>query len=268
MSTSIFVGCFDYFNSDTEEQGHFQLVVEAPDALTAAAKCRARLDALADTSDALGPVDVHLDALVRLPAGGITDGVLVHMRRFPDDSGISMYDPLPFRNAEPGEVLFSADLAVGSETQAATADAGGESQAATEPPFWSDVERFREKWKLFWCETEDHDEDWFVVARSPEEAAEFHESAEGYDEDEATAELVCALPASEQKGHSEPYWPDDRTLFACGAEFLPYAPQDGHDELRQQVGTGGRVVRLKGNVYGEGDIVSNTLQRLGLTPES
>ena len=35
---------------------------------------------------------------------------------------------------------------------------------------------------LYWCETDDHDEDWFIVAESAEEACHIHESAEGYDD--------------------------------------------------------------------------------------
>ena len=34
--------------------------------------------------------------------------------------------------------------------------------------------------KLYWVTTEDHDEDWFIVASSPEEASKYHEDMEGY----------------------------------------------------------------------------------------
>jgi hypothetical protein len=48
--------------------------------------------------------------------------------------------------------------------------------------------------KLFWVTTDDHDEDWFIVAPDAAAAARFHEDAEGYDEGDATAELVCTVP--------------------------------------------------------------------------
>ena len=47
--------------------------------------------------------------------------------------------------------------------------------------------------ELFWVTTEDHDEDWFVVASSAEEASRFHEDAEGYDPGDATAEEILSL---------------------------------------------------------------------------
>ena len=47
---------------------------------------------------------------------------------------------------------------------------------------------------LYWVTTEDHDEDWFVVASSAEEAAEFHEKEEGYGAGDAEAEKVLDIP--------------------------------------------------------------------------
>ena len=34
---------------------------------------------------------------------------------------------------------------------------------------------------LYWVTTDDHGEDWFVIAGSQEEAVRFHEQEEGYD---------------------------------------------------------------------------------------
>lgn len=99
-------------------------------------------------------------------------------------------------------------------------------------------------WQLYWCETGDHDEDWFVVARSDEEAARFHENAEGYDEDDAWAEEVCAVPAPACAGLEEAGWPSEELLLACGAEFLPNTPHDGGDDLRRSMGSRARVVEM------------------------
>jgi hypothetical protein len=49
---------------------------------------------------------------------------------------------------------------------------------------------------------------------------------------------------------------------------LPLTTQDGADDLRARVGTGSRAVRLKGDVYSEGDIVGNVLHELGLAEKS
>jgi len=43
---------------------------------------------------------------------------------------------------------------------------------------------------LYWVTTEDHAEDWFIVANNPQEAATFHEEMEGYDPGDATAEMI------------------------------------------------------------------------------
>ena len=124
--------------------------------------------------------------------------------------------------------------------------------------------------QLYWCTTEDHDEDWFVVAATAADAARFHEDSEGYDEGDATAELVCVLPPSAEAGLADPeaHWPSQQTLTACGAELLPNVPQDGDAELRRQMGSGARVVRLAGRIYVEGDIVTNVRRHRGQRDES
>jgi hypothetical protein len=70
--------------------------------------------------------------------------------------------------------------------------------------------------KLYWCSTNDHDEDWFVVARSSAEAARFFEIQEGYDRQHVRAELSIALPADLQQT-KERGWPTRELLEACGA---------------------------------------------------
>jgi hypothetical protein len=95
-------------------------------------------------------------------------------------------------------------------------------------------------WKLYWCTTPDHDEDWFIIARTSVGARRCHENAEGYDSGTAEAEYVCDVPARFVEG--APGWPSDAALKACGGEFLK---------------RGVRVVRIAGRVFGEGDIVGN-----------
>jgi hypothetical protein len=156
MSLSTFVGSFNYENCDTAEEGSFQLVVEAQDGSSAAEKCRARLDALADTSDALGPVEIRLDALVRVARDGLAEGVIVNLIRVDIETGTDLYEPLPFRRVEAGDVLEQAQI--GGLAPSGEADES-EDDRPEGPPFWSDGGRFRPKWKLYWCETDDHDED-------------------------------------------------------------------------------------------------------------
>ena len=71
--------------------------------------------------------------------------------------------------------------------------------------------------KLFWVTTEDHDEDWFVVAPNAREACTFHEDMEGYDPGNATAEEILDIP---ENVPAEPGWPSDELLLAVGAKFI------------------------------------------------
>jgi hypothetical protein len=103
--------------------------------------------------------------------------------------------------------------------------------------------------KLFWCATADHDEDWFVVARTSAQARRIHEREEGYDAGDATADLVCPLPAS--LSGAEVGWPSEAVLRACGVEVTADA-------------TGSRIVRHHGRVFVEGNVVMNAAARLGM----
>lgn len=249
----LFVGTFDYTNSEVDREGSFTMTIEANRLEDAIEGFRARLDDLAKTTEQLGPLDVYVDTIVELPRGCLTHGVLVSHREI-DEFGTVLSFPT---QGEKGSRVHILDID--------DAEAPGEVAI-----FWSGAAGYNAKWKLFWCETGDHDEDWFVIARNADDAASYHVEAEGYDEDDAWAELVCVIPAAaqplaEKEGEG---WPSNELLVACGAEFLPNVPQDGAHELRQQMGSGARVVRINGRIYGEGDIVSNTMTRIGKIPPS
>ena len=107
---------------------------------------------------------------------------------------------------------------------------------------------------LYWVTTADHDEDWFIVADSEDEAATLHEDYEGYDRGDAEADWICDLPVERQSEHAG--WPSNELIEACGGKFLS-RPADEHEPLREMVGSGGRVVEIEGDVYAEGDMVGN-----------
>ena len=100
---------------------------------------------------------------------------------------------------------------------------------------------------IYWCTTADNDEDWFVVAETAAEAAEFHEDAEGYDPGDAQAELVCPIPPEVS---AEPGWPTNELLEQLGFEHLE---EDGC-----------RVMRYGDRVFEEGNIVMNAAVRLAV----
>ena len=108
--------------------------------------------------------------------------------------------------------------------------------------------------KLFWVTTEDHDEDWFVVASNPEEVSRFHEDAEGYDPGDATAEEILSIP---ENIPADPGWPSDEFLVAVGAKFITENPP--------------RVVEINGRKFSEGllesflnEIEDNAFEKRGL----
>ena len=101
---------------------------------------------------------------------------------------------------------------------------------------------------LYWCETDDHDEDWFIVAASEEEACRVHENAEGYDPGDTEAYYICSIPASL---NAQPGWPDRALLEALGAEFIRSSTP--------------RIVRLEGETYQEG-VLQAVLERVSPDP--
>jgi len=70
---------------------------------------------------------------------------------------------------------------------------------------------------LYWVTTEDHAEDWFVVANNAEEASTFHEDAEGYSPGDAKAEMILKIPDGVTVNTG---WPSDEVLRSCGANIL------------------------------------------------
>ena len=89
--------------------------------------------------------------------------------------------------------------------------------------------------KLYWVVTDDHCEDWFIVAETNRQAATFHEQNEGYLPGDARAEEVTVIPDGV---NAETGWPSDAVLVAAGAEFVDQGPA--------------RVVRICGKTFCEG----------------
>lgn len=70
---------------------------------------------------------------------------------------------------------------------------------------------------LYWVTTEDHAEDWFIIANSAEEAAKFHETVEGYEWGDATAEMILEIPEGITVDVG---WPSEEVLQACGTNII------------------------------------------------
>lgn len=252
QSAQLFVGCFESFNQDTEELGTFQIAVLSQGPAEAVQKFRARFDEIADGLDNMGPIVMDLLGLVEVGRDGLAKGTLFHWVSMGDDGKWS-HTPLPKQGLH-----ASSARAVEDALNAIAPGAPDEKRSGRAQPFWSGIDDFRNKWKLYWCQTEAHNEDWFVVALDEYDAMELHEQAEGYIGVGASAEFVCILPPLEQRLYKSTRCPEDETLLACGAEFLPLVNRDA------LVGSDSRAVRLKGKIFVEG----NTMRRLEVREES
>ena len=106
---------------------------------------------------------------------------------------------------------------------------------------------------LYWVETEDHSEDWFIAAQGERQATAFHEEAEGYDPGDASAFLVTAIPdgvapdlIGEDEGEVEVGWPSLELLRQCGGRIL-------RDDTP-------RIVEIAGQRFCEGLLEHHVLQ--------
>lgn len=100
------------------------------------------------------------------------------------------------------------------------------------------------KLNLYWVTTEDHHEDWFMVAATAKGAAKLHEDQEGYLRGDARAEKILTIPSTLD---AEPGWPEEELLLALGAEFI------SRDETR--------VVVIGGRTFCEGLLESLVMER-------
>lgn len=75
--------------------------------------------------------------------------------------------------------------------------------------------RSKPKFKLYWIETDDHGEDWFVMARNAYAARRHFEAVEGYDRGDSRATEVLILGEEGRTG-----WPTLEELVALGFEVL------------------------------------------------
>lgn len=118
---------------------------------------------------------------------------------------------------------------------------------------------------LYWAETGDHDEDWFIIAKNSRQACSLHENYEGYEHGEAWATRISAVP-SHWLCHGVG-WPhsDTSILEDCGGKQLNYTskPDDPRSRaLRHQMGVVEAAWEFNGTVYTAGDIVGNVMNRM------
>jgi len=94
--------------------------------------------------------------------------------------------------------------------------------------------------KLYWVTTEDHDEDWFMIASSNKEASKLHEDFEGYEVGDASAQEILNIPDNMTV---EAGWPSEDDLLSIGAKFIR------EDEPR--------IVEINGQQFAEGMLAAH-----------
>lgn len=119
---------------------------------------------------------------------------------------------------------------------------------------------------IYWVDSLDHGEDWFVAANSMHEAMKFFAQDLGYDlvGNEIRATEVCAVP--ENVSIAEAQFLDEDQISACGGELLRYDDRDLLEVVDQsvldQMGAETRMVRFGNKVYIEGNVMRAALQTL------
>ena len=89
--------------------------------------------------------------------------------------------------------------------------------------------------KLYWVTTEDHHEDWFIIASSKKQASKLHEEMEGYDFGSARSQEILSIPDNISV---EAGWPSKETLLSVGGVFIK------EDEPR--------IIEINGKYFTEG----------------
>ena len=95
---------------------------------------------------------------------------------------------------------------------------------------------------LYWVTTDDHDEDWFILAPTARAARHYHTAYEGYDPGDAHAELIARRLADPVSGPM-PRHAQLADLQKLGFEVLNPDPN-------------GRIVRLAERTFLEGHLES------------
>ena len=119
---------------------------------------------------------------------------------------------------------------------------------------------------IYWLDSLDHGEDWFVAANNMHEAMTFFAQDMGYDlvEDEVRATDVCAVP--EEVSIAQTQFLDEDQISAFGGQLIRYDDRDLLEVVDQSVldylGVETRIVRFENQIFIEGNVARAALQTL------
>jgi hypothetical protein len=122
------------------------------------------------------------------------------------------------------------------------------------------------KTNLYWVESFDHGEDWFVIALNANEARNFFALEMGYDliEDEIASLLVCSMPKKFEC--VPPQFADEDIINICGGDMILYEDADLLEVVDQSIldllGAQTRVVKIEHQIFIEGNVARAALQSI------
>jgi len=117
---------------------------------------------------------------------------------------------------------------------------------------------------LYWVDSFDHGEDWFVIASNAIEARCFFALEMGYDviEDEVTSLLVCSMP--ENLELFTPLFANENHIKVCGGCIVLYQDADLLEIVDQSVldalGVETRIVKIEHQIFIEGNVARAAFQ--------
>src|SRR5665213_1430061 len=92
--------------------------------------------------------------------------------------------------------------------------------------------------KLYWVTTQDHDEDWFILAESAKSARAYHEDYEGYGDGDAHSRLIVSdVTLKEFMNGTPPCHAQFRDLFQIRFQDAGTIPN------RRRAGLNGEIFR-------------------------
>jgi len=123
--------------------------------------------------------------------------------------------------------------------------------------------------ELYWLESNDHSEDWFVAAMCEFEAIDFYACEMGYDiiDDDVSARFICKIPSCLQIVSAE--FASEYLIKECGGELIFFFDSEMRkfytEEHLALLGSETRIVKLNGEVFIEGHVGRTVANMLGYT---
>lgn len=120
---------------------------------------------------------------------------------------------------------------------------------------------------LYWLESNDHSEDWFVAAMCELEAIDFYACEMGYDiiDDNVTARFICKIPSCSQSVGAK--FASEYLIKDCGGELIffvdPEITEFYTEEQLALLGGETRIVKINGEVFTEGHVGRTVVNYMG-----